>query len=242
MLWWVASIAIADPPAAATGDPPVVIVEGQRITGARDELVHELGEQGYDRVKDAGDHLVLRANDPWKGRILVYDDGWVRMRVPRVAQLTRVRFAGVGIAGGFNFFPTHGMIAGIEERALEPSRDAIAAYGDRVADVAVEAKVNALPPRLEALWRDGQPLDPGPSLVTIAERKAAILAYWESRTDTVWGDRVRDAIDAFVRAEVQTTDAAFTAAEIDAFNARRHCERPLETWTSAPDPGSIVLW
>lgn len=233
MLWWFALAALADEPAppvatAVDAGPPVIIVEGHRVTAARDALLHDLADQGYDRVKDKGDHYVIKSNQPYKGRVLVYDDGWVTMKVPRTVQMTKLAFAGVGIGGGFNFFPTHGSIAGIEEGALDPTQEAVAAYGDRVADAAVEAKVNALPARLEALWERGIPLDAGPSLATIADRKAAILAYWESRTDTVWGDRIREAVDAFLRAEVQSSDDAFTDDEITAFNARRHCERELD--------------
>lgn len=241
MLWWFALAALADDPVPAEPTPvddapTVIIVEGHRVTAARDALLHDLGDQGYDRVKDKGDHFVLKSDQPYKGRVFVYDDGWVTMKVPKTVQMTRLSFAGVGIGGGFNLFPTHGAIASIEEGALGPTQAAVARFGDRVADAAVEARANALPAKLFALWERGVPLDDGPTLASTAERKAAILAYWESRTDTVWGDRIRAAVDAFLRAEVQTGDDAFTPAEITAFNGHRRCERELDL---SPDRASL---
>ena len=101
-------------------------------------------------------------------------------------------------------------------------------FGDRVADRRIEDVTDALPDALTELWEHGTPLKDGPVLSTADERKAAILTYWESRTDTIWGDRVRAVIDAFIRGEVQHSDTPFTDAEIAAFNERRRCERTLD--------------
>jgi len=105
-----------------------------------------------------------------------------------------------------------------------------------------ESTVNALPEQLEELWYRGVPLSEGPTLETMHERKVALLDFWDSRTDTVWGDRVRVAVEAFLRAEVQGTEHAYTREEVEDFNARRQCTRaldlegPWEEVTAGVDP------
>lgn len=234
-MWWVAAALAQDPEplvVQGSGDGvPIIVVEAPGVTAARQALLDELARQGYGRVKDKGDHLVLHADQPWKGRILVYDDGWATMKLSKtlIASWPRGTIFPPTLAGSFEVFPSKGKRMGIEERALEPAADFLGAYGDRVADVAVAVKVAGMPDRLEALWNSGVPIEPnGPPLLTTDARKAALLAYWESRTDTIWGDRVRASIDAFIRAEVQGSNDAFTDAEIEAFNARRRCERDLD--------------
>jgi hypothetical protein len=113
-------------------------------------------------------------------------------------------------------------------RTLETVYVDVQELGDRVADRETESTVNALPDDLEALWTEGVPLSEGPTLETMEERKAALLEYWDSRTDTVWGDRVRVAVEAFIRAEVQGTEHAFAPEEVEQFNARRRCTRVLD--------------
>jgi hypothetical protein len=161
----------------------------------------------------------------------VYDDGWATMKLSRtlIASWPTGTIFPPTLAGSFELFPSKGKRMGIEERALEPAAGFLAAYGDRVADVAVAVKVAGMPDKLEALWLHGVPLvEGGAPLLTTTARKQALLDYWESRTDTIWGDRVRASVDAFIRAEVQGSNDAFTDAEIEAFNARRHCERDFD--------------
>ena len=101
-------------------------------------------------------------------------------------------------------------------------------YGDKIADLATTRKVDSLPDRLTALWEEGVPLsgDPTVRIETPAERRAVIYEYWRTRTDTEWGDTVRQAVASFCRAVVQTSDAPFTPAELDAYEAN-HPERPF---------------
>lgn len=46
----------------------------------------------------------------------------------------------------------------------------------------------------------------------------------------MWGEQVRDAVAAFVRAEVQSGDEAFSEAEKEAFDEVRRSAQPFP-WT-----------
>jgi hypothetical protein len=91
----------------------------------------------------------------------------------------------------------------------------------------VEYTVLELPDRLEALWEEGVPLEGSRTPATHARRREALLAYWDSRTCTEWGDRVREAVEAFMRGVVQHSEHPFTEEEVRALNDERRCARPL---------------
>jgi hypothetical protein len=178
------------------------------------------------------------------GQIVIYDDGWVTMqRQPAHVESADVPWARKGSAlawascvimpfdcvriGGLLF--SKQKFQGVKTRSLGEAEPDIKNYGDRFADKTTGDTVDAPPVALEALWDDGQPLTDGaPVLESYDARKAAILDFWNSRTDTVWGDRVRLAVEAFIRAEVQGSAHPFTPDEVAAFNRRRNCVRELD--------------
>jgi hypothetical protein len=234
-----------------------VTVYGQPLVAkAREQLIHDLGEQGYSQEIDRGDYILLRNVQPWKGEIRIYDDGWVRMkRQPLRVESRELPWAEQGSAlawASCALYPpmcikTGGILVGrrkwmaVQGRTLGQVDPEVDVYADRVADSATDQVISSLPARLEALWLRGEPLRPGaptaltveerkaaPAALTVEERKAALLDFWNSRTDTPWGDRVREAVEGFLRAEVQTGPYAFTESELDAFNEQRACARVLD--------------
>jgi hypothetical protein len=114
---------------------------------------------------------------------------------------------------------SHRRWLGVERRTTTAIDPNVRVLSDRVADLAVARTVEALPDRLEALWTEGVPLEGEGTLATWRERRAALLEYWVSRTDTTWGDDVKQAIEAFVYGVVQTSEHPFTDEEFDAFDA-----------------------
>ncbi len=228
----------------AEGIQEIVVYGDAMVDKARRQLVYDLQQRGFTDIEDKGDYVRLRNEQAWKGEIELYDDGWIRMkRQPVHIESPDLPFAEEGSALAWAscvLYPpmcikVGGQILsrrrwlGVQENTLDGVQDDTQVLGDSVADSAVEDRVNELPARLEALWTQGAPIQTGGApLPTMGDRKAAILAYWDSRTDTVWGDRVRVAVEAFLRAEVQSSPWAFTAEEVATFNAGRSCERVFD--------------
>jgi hypothetical protein len=240
-------VVIALAVAAALAEEPEepsreVIVYGEiLVEQARQALIEELRAEGYTRVIDKGDRVIYRHPEAWKGQVVLYDDGWTYVkRQPMHMDAVKMPWAEEGsplaVAGCFVYpwlcIKPGGLLAGQrkwrgrETREVAAIADESRVLAERTADLAVDRTVNDLPARLEALWEDGAPLEPGPPLGTAEERKAALVAYWSTRTDTVWGDEVKDAIEAFVRGVVQHSDTPYTAAEMARFGEEGPCCAP----------------
>ena len=126
----------------------------------------------------------------------------------------------------------------VETRTSESVSPDVSEWADRVADLAVGEKAQVLPDRLQALWDDGVPLEEGAPTVDSPEaRRAAILAYWESRTDNEWGEALRRVVESFVRGVVQNSDHPYTDREIRQFNRRSRAGRPFTLERRVADEG-----
>lgn len=233
------------PPTEIGGASDRIIVYGDReIDPERDALEKRLMDKGYDKVIGKDGYTIFRHDESWKGEFRVYDDGWVRYKRQPV-QFRPNKNNALGWASCALLFPclrsggqtlSQRKWQGVRRRALQDADTLGRKWADRVADRSVDRRVERLPDQLEALWDEGVPLvDGAPKLPDVESRKAAILDHWESRTDTVWGDRVRAVIELFIRAEVQTSPWPFTDEEIRAFNARRTCEAVLDLDRSIDD-------
>ena len=253
-LWLLLVLAArAEEPAVADGEVEAgrtddgveeIVVHGDiLVEQARKQLMHDLQEEGYTDVEDMGDYVRMRHEEAWKGEVRVYDDGWIHVkRQPVRVQSRDLPWAEEGSPlawASCALYPpmclrTGGAMVGrrkwmgVQGRTLAAIDEDAQVLGDRVADASLDDRINQLPERLYALWDEGVPLSGEAALTTPEARKQAILDYWDSRTDTIWGDRVRVAVEAFVRAEVQTSATPFTEAEIALFNAGRHCTRELD--------------
>ena len=217
------------------------VIVSERVEAARQAVIDELVNLGFDRVKDQGDRVVLKHSTTWKGKILLYDDGYLRHRRQG---LRVVEGPAVGLPDGTRWLPciivptacfefgatvSDAKFSAVEARTLAEIEPELRTLGDRLADAALAANLEALPEGLEALWADGDPLVPGEqTLETYRERRAAILAFWESRTETPWGEAIRGATESFVRGVVQPSDHPFTAAEVARFNEQTSASRPFE--------------
>lgn len=232
------------PPAPAGPAEYEVIVYGElQVARAREAVVQQLSEMGYDaEVIDMGDHVVYRHEAPWYGEVVLYDDGWMQVkRQPlRVEgkQMPWARLNSPGAWAGCLVWPWLCLrLSGAtyserkwlarESATVDVLAPKVQHYGDKIADLATSRKVDGLPERMTALWERGAPISgSGPELQTAAERRQALFDYWYSRTDTEWGEAVREAVESFCRAVVQTSDHPFTEAELDAYAAMLP-ERPF---------------
>jgi len=222
----------------------ITVYAEERVRRARRVVEEQLARMGYDEeVEQVGDRTVYRHASPWKGEVVLHDDGWTVVRrqplrvegrkMPWTKANTPVAWAGCFIYPWF-CVRTGGVLIGrnkwraVEGRTVDGIQPDVRRWGDRIADLATSRKVGDLPDRLEALWSEGTPLSGGPPLATHAQRRQALMSFWASRTDTVWGEQVRRAVTSFCRAVVQSSDHPFTDAEIESFNAGRPGEPPFD--------------
>ena len=105
-------------------------------------------------------------------------------------------------------------LAWVQAKVLDGTVDEIRTYREVVQRTAGEDIMYLLPGRLDALWREGAPLDGVSTLPTPRSRRVHALEYWATRSETPTGERVRDAIEQWFVEVVQTSDAPITAAEI----------------------------
>jgi len=223
----------------------ITVYAEERVRRARADVEEQLAHMGYDEeVEKVGDRTVFRHEAPWKGEVVLHDDGWtVVRRQPLRVEGRKMPWtkANTGIAwAGCFLYPwycvrTGGVLVGrnkwraVEDRTVTGVQPQVRRWGDRIADLATARKVGNLPDRLYALWEDGVPLDGSSAVVSShQERRQALLAFWGSRTDTVWGEQVRRAVASFCRAVVQDSDHPFTDEEVSTFNASRPGEAPFD--------------
>ncbi|MCO4744121.1 MAG: hypothetical protein KC912_04995 [Proteobacteria bacterium] len=232
-----------EPTPAEQGAPNEIVVWGDlAVERARQEVIADFASEGYTDIIQRDNYVLLRSPAAWKGEIRVYDDGWVDMRRQPVRfAAPKTPWAPAGSPGAwascilypFACVKTGGQLVSKRKlqaqkgRTLTVAEPSIDGYGDRVADRETERTVNDLPDQLEALWLRGEPIMGEAILETPADRRAALLEYWDSRTDTVWGDVVRNGVEAFIRAEVQSSMHPFSAEEIARFNDARQASREL---------------
>jgi hypothetical protein len=215
----------------------IVVYGEQLVDQARDDVVERLEELGYDsEVVDRGNYVVYRSNATWTGEVLLHDDGWVRVkRQPVRVEGRKMPWARTNTPGawaGCFVWPwlcvrfggasvSHRKWQGVQTRTTDAIDPLVRTLGDRVADVATAETVEELPARLEALWERGVPLEGKGQVATYPERRAAMVDFWASRTDTVWGEEVRRAVEAFVFEVVQSSAYPFTEAELEEIRALR---------------------
>lgn len=225
-----------------------VTVYGEAVERARQEVVDQVVGLGYDRAHRRDDRTVYRNDAAWKGKVVVYDDGRVATRrtgirgheVEPIAG-TRIRpyfLCVVNLAYCFeagSWYVAPARWRQTEDAVAKATAAPLEAWGDRMADAALAQKLALLPDALDGLWLRGEPIDGGPALATWEERRAALLAYWDTRTETAWGELVRDAVAGYVRSEVQRGEHPYTAREQADFDARRLSLRPFP-WTLDAEP------
>lgn len=220
----------------------IIVYSELRAQQAKEKVMRELEDLGYEKTIEKDGATVMRHAETWKGEVWLHDDGWMRVkrqpvqyRVPKgpMGPITCVLVPLACLKTGGQMIGKRKFMA-VETRVVGSIDPDVREWGDRLADVAVDRKTEALPRKLEQLWHEGVPLDPPAEgeepvlLSTVEERKAAILRFWETRTDNPWGERVRETVEAFIRGEIQGTDDEFTEAELVAFNRRSRAGRELD--------------
>ena len=213
----------------------IEVIAAPEVARARDELIQRLRAEGYVRVKRRDGETVLIHALPYHPQVIIHDDGWIEVRrAPVRVHAPGRQFADEGPAAAYLWcilVPTRCISPGgliISRRKLEPmkaevyeqSGDELRQLQQALATAAMERRIGQeLPAELARIWGD--------TSVPAADRRRALLALWDSRTDTPEGEAARQAIEAFLNAVVQGSADPFTPDELAAFEARRTAPRPL---------------
>ena len=243
--WLLAAHAAPEPAPRPSGDDAVseeVIVYGEiRAQQAKEKVIRELQQLGYEKRIDKDGAVVMRHPASWKGDVWLHDDGWMQIRrqpvqyqVPPgvMGPLSCILLPPSCLKVGGQLVG-HRKFMAVETRVAGTVSPSVSTWGDRLADLSVDRKQEGLPARLEALWLDGMPLEVPEGenpvlLASVDDRKLALLRFWETRTDNEWGERIRETVEAFIRGEVQGSEHPFTDAEIAEFNRRSRAGRELD--------------
>lgn len=228
------------PPVEAPADA-TIIVEGDALKRVMERISAALATEGFERQKDDGTSTVFLNRDTWKGRVRVYDDGYwlwehqpTRMHAPGqdwgdegpswtyalcvVAPTSCLSPPSrlVNVSDGRKQTLYKDQIAAVVHAPVEDLRKLREAEGQR------DRLERGIPADCAALWSD-------PTKSPI-ERRAALFALWDSRTDTPAGREAQIAIVAWIDDTVQASSDPFSAAEVEVLNGRR-------TSASSFDPG-----
>jgi hypothetical protein len=214
----------------------VIVYSQVLLERARREVLGAAKDAGYITEIRRDDRTILRHTKVWRGEVVMFDDG--RVEVKRQPMQFRPPFRNVTPASWLACIivplcikPNGQMVSkrrfqSYERMAWSEVQDEVTTFHAAISDFGTDVTIERLPGKLTALWEDGRPLEGGEvTLPTQAQRRAAVLAYFDSRTDSVWGDRVREIVLSFVRAEIQHSADPFSDEEIALFNAQRSSTR-----------------
>jgi hypothetical protein len=219
-----------------------ITVWGQlAIQKARDQVVREIEDLGYRRVRRRDGETVFRGK---YAKVTFFDDG--RMQIgrvlaglappplevmeppPRPGLPERSAPMDPGAGPWFWALPSKTKIDPLREKVLEATRDDVQAYVEVIQRTALEEMVQALPDRLDRLWSEGAPLSgDGAPIEGIDARRQAALAFWASRTDTIEGRRAAEVVETWLSAVVQASEHPITAVERDRYQALAPAGRQL---------------
>jgi len=240
LFWLVLAMSYAAEPSE---DEPVagevIVYADLLVERARNEVVAALEQQGYTDVKRRDGYSVMMHQYPHKGQIFLYDDG--RMEVRRqgirfgphknewsennkaLAWLVCVTHLCVrpgGVVVGKRKFK------GYEDGVVRASQSTVHTWNERLADRGLGVRLDTLPDQLQMLWDEGIPLEGDVLLTTYEDRRDALYAFWQARTDSLYGEAVRQAVEGFVRGVVQSSEHPFAADEGDWFASKPLLQDP----------------
>jgi hypothetical protein len=234
----------AAPVEAGDEDAPdfeVVIVGEHVVSERRAAIVRRFESLGWVARERADGAVVFRPPRAWMGRARLFDTGELTFASPVVAlmdtqqqpsnaydpQLATSGFRQTQTVNAELSLPSPAAQRAIHAEVRAAVAPELAAYQDALRLRGFGRYLDALPDRLAALWQDGVGLDRA-AVPEIADRRAALLDFWATRTDTPEGRATSRVVEAFLRNVVQTSASPIPAAEATEAEARRADGRTLD--------------
>jgi hypothetical protein len=239
-LFWLA-VALAQDPDV---EPEEVIVYGQlAIDQARDALLREMEGLGWRAVEKPDGRILFKSRESWQGKA-TFDPsmGSLDFRKPMVGVQAapagdpsgRVPPPSIPDPGGMPYpaqqsngagvfvAPSASKVDKVWAAVRAQTNDELQAYQAVVYETALQERLQQVPEQLDALWRQGTPMSPGPVVPEGEARLAAILDFWASRAPTTEGQRICKAVEAWLAAEVpEIPEAQAQRAEAARLHGRK---------------------
>ncbi|MEN0066174.1 MAG: hypothetical protein AAGA48_28795 [Myxococcota bacterium] len=223
---------------AQNAAPEELIVEGHRLTEAKEALHQELKSRGYNRFLQLGPRRWYLNPKLWKPGVMIHEEGFARVRGRPIMPLSvrymkRVAFRPSYVEGVF-LLQSKGMRRTQKAelvRNLEPHLRAIRDARWAMVQPRREADLQA---ELARLWFDR--LDThGTYLEDRAQIREALFQRWLATATGEAGGAMRAIIDIFVVDVVQTSNDPFTTEECQDVRARIPSDREPPSWANRHD-------
>lgn len=196
---WLLALALADDDV----DLEVVVEEQLSAEELRVVLDDTILDQGDRDGARRDGHTVYRPEAWWNPVLRVYDSGIVTAKHNPVAVARAALFGELRI------------LKNAEGRVVTSIHPDLFEWNEGISREAMDLRYQMLFEAFEALWERGEPLMGRAPVLTVAERREQLLAFWATRTDTPEGEIVRGLVVDFLEAVVQTSEHPLTGAEIE---------------------------
>ncbi len=222
---------------SATPVEEMTVYGEQEILRRRGELIQNLKHMGYREGRRRDGRTVFVPRVPYRPTVILDDDAWMEIkRTPvRIDPPGDTNWRYLWCLPPFTVTAACVQVGGqvIGRRKLSPfkadvvraTRYELREWQQAVIANAMEQRINEeLPDMLDATWTTGRPMgDGGPFLESHEDRRAAVFRFWASRSCVPEGAQVREAVAAFIEAEIQTSSHPATREELDAANGSQRC-------------------
>jgi hypothetical protein len=228
-----------DPAQAPPASEQMIVTSESLIARRRQAVINNLKALGYRKKKSEDGRTTFSPIIPWKPTVIIDDDAYI------ILKRTPIRIDPPGDRGNMLRYlwclppftitkaciQTSGMTVGTrklahaKEAVVRATHPELRRWREAVIAKAMEKRVNTeVPDLLDDIWERGLPAgEGGPRLLDSAERRAAILQLWSSRSCTPEGAQIRTVVADFVRFEVQASDTPASADEMARANAANRC-------------------
>lgn len=219
-----------------------ITVVGAALSDARDQVVRKLEALGWRSRRTNDGRIVFRGPEGWMGKATLRASGDLDFSIPAIAFPAPSESGGTygysratddGYHGGNEGlsstpFPGKEKVAAVQAEVRAAVRDDVLHYREVLQHAYFSKYIGELPTRLDALWSNGESLDGGKPITDPVVKRAALLEFWSSRTDTPEGRTVSRTIEIFLRQTVMPSDTPVTTAEAASAEERRTDGRKLD--------------
>jgi len=223
-------------------DMTIIVIGQQQVRAARDAVIREMEALGWKTRRKRDGRVMMRGPQTWMGKMILNPNGVVDFTTPAISfgGPTGVdvdyednprgnmdpQTGSSGIAIGFD---GQKKAAAVQAEIRAAVADDLAHWQDMIRKRGFGRMIENLPDRLDAVWTKGEALDGG-SVDTPEAKRASVLDYWASRTDTPEGRLVMRTIEIWLRQVVMNSDHPVTREEAAAAESAREDGRTLDVF------------